>query len=85
MRPQPLPASHPSHLLGSAALWLLCGSALVLTTVVPMHTALLGWTPAFWLIGAPMIVLLALKPTLPHRLLLSARPPRHALDRVVWH
>ena len=86
MRPQLLPATPRPRLLAATLLWLLGGSALLLTTLVPMHTDLLGWTPTFWLLGAPLIVLLALEPRLPRQwLLLSARPRRHAPDRVVWH
>jgi hypothetical protein len=50
---------HHQRLLGAAVLWLLGGSALLLTTLIPAHTELLGWTPAFWLIGAPLVTLLA--------------------------
>ena len=80
-------SSHPDHqrLLGAAALWLLAGSALLLSTLVPWHTAWLGWTPAFWLLGAPLMVLLALEPQLPRRLLGSSRARRPLRDDLVWH
>jgi hypothetical protein len=89
MHSKSLPHAHPNlhhqRLLGAALLWLLGGSALLLTTLVPMHTEWLGWTPAFWLLGAPVIVLLGLEPTLP-RELLTLRRPRHQAPRLVgWH
>lgn len=45
-----------------ATLWLLAGSFLLLTTLLPAHTELFGWTPLFWLFGAPLSVLLVLEP-----------------------
>jgi hypothetical protein len=80
-----LPSPHHQRLLGAAMLWLLGGGALLLTTLVPPHTELLGWTPAFWLAGAPLVVLLALEPALPHQLLTLCRPRRRARHGMVWH
>ena len=71
MRPTHRTAHH-ERLLGAALLWLLAGAVLLLTTLVPLHTEALGWTPAFWLVFAPTSVLLALRPTLPLRLLATA-------------
>jgi hypothetical protein len=84
MRPQP---SHVSHqrLFGATLLWLLVGGASLLTTLVPMQTRLLGWAPAFWLVGAPLIVLLVLEPGLPRRLLALRRPRCSASRSVLWH
>ena len=84
MRPQTHPSRH-SHLLAAAMLWLLGGSALLLTTLVPVRTDLLGWTPAFWLVGAPLAVLLVLEPSLPCQLLALCRPRRRTSHRAVWH
>ena len=42
------------HLLAIAVLWLFGGGVLLLTTLVPAHTALLGWAPLLWLLGAPL-------------------------------
>ena len=85
-----MPASSPSRsdhqrLLGAAVLWLLAGSALLLSTLVPWHTAWLGWTPAFWLLGAPLMVLLALEPGRLRRLPGASRARRPARDGLVWH
>ena len=85
MRPQTHHSARHSHLPAAALLWLLGGSALLLTTLVPLHTELLGWTPAFWLFGAPLAVLLVLEPTLPRQLLARCRPRRHAGHGVAWH
>lgn len=86
MRPQLLPCPHHQRLLASAAVWLCVGSFLLLTTLVPLHTSALGWTPTFWLLAAPLIVLLALEPHLPRQLLTWRRTPRvQAIHGVVWH
>lgn len=80
-----LSSPHHQRLLGAAMLWLLGGGALLLTTVVPPRTELLGWTPAFWLVGAPLVVLLVLEPALPRRLLASCRLRRRAPHTAIWH
>lgn len=85
MRPSPLPSSNDQRLLGAAMWWLLGGGVLLLTTMVPLHTALLGWSPTFWLLGAPLVVLLALEPSLPRQLLASFRSRRRAPHELVWH
>jgi hypothetical protein len=85
MRSKRLPVSHQPCLLGAAVLWLLGGGILLLTTLAPMHTELLGWTPTFWLLGAPLVVLLGLEPGLPRQLLALRQPHRRAMQEVVWH
>jgi hypothetical protein len=78
--------AHHERLLGAALLWLLAGAVLLLTTLVPLHTDALGWTPAFWLIGAPLVVLLALEPSLPRQLLaLRLRPRRRPAAALIWN
>lgn len=85
MRPKLDTARH-ERLLGGALLWLLAGGALLLTTLVPAHTRLLGWTTTFWLVGAPLIVVLALEPALPRQLLAALRPSRRqAASRLIWN
>ena len=70
-------------------LWLCAGGFLLLTTLVPTHTTLLGWAPMFWLLAAPLIVLLALDPRLPSQLLRRRHLRRlhaiHAVHGVIWH
>jgi hypothetical protein len=73
------------RLLAVTVLWLLAGSVLLLTTLVPAHTALLGWAPTFWLLVAPLAVLLTLDPTLPRQLLTLRRTRRHNASRWLWH
>ena len=85
MRPSSLSSPHHQRLLGAAVLWLLAGVALLLTTLIPLHTELLGWTPAFWLVGAPLVVLLVLEPALPRLLLALCRPRRRTPHSLVWH
>lgn len=78
--------AHHERLLGAALLWLLGGSALLLTTLVPVHTRALGWTPAFWLVAAPLVMLLALEPSLPRQLLgLLRRPRRRTVTTLIWN
>ena len=84
MRPNTDTTRH-EHLLGGALLWLLGGLLLLVTTVVPAHTASLGWTPAFWLLAAPLTVLLALEPALPRQLLALARPRRRTAAQLIWN
>ncbi|WP_426687561.1 hypothetical protein [Rhodanobacter ginsengiterrae] len=85
MRTQVPTSPHQQRLLGAAVLWLFAGSALLLSTLVPAHTALLGWTPAFWLLAAPLVVLLVLEPALPRQLLALRRPRRPVMCGAIWH
>ncbi|WP_266157263.1 hypothetical protein [Dyella silvatica] len=83
MRLQAMDTRRHQRLLGIALLWLIVGAALLLSTLVPVHTALLGWTPAFWLLLAPLSLLLTLEPSLPRQLL--ALRHRRAVQRVICH
>ena len=85
MRPQTLSSAFRQRLLGAALLWLLGGGTLLLTTLVPLHTELLGWSPAFWLVGAPLIILPGLEPALLRALLAPRRPRRRVRHHAVWH
>jgi hypothetical protein len=85
MRPTITQAALHERLLGAALLWLLAGAVLLLTTLVPAHTDVLGWTPAFWLICAPMVVLLALEPSLPRQLLALLGTRRRRSRPLAWH
>lgn len=77
---------HHARLFALAGCWLLAGSALLLTTLVPAHTAMLGWTPIFWLLAAPLLVLLATAPRRPRRVL-SRRGARRrrAVVAAIWN
>lgn len=81
MRIPPPSPQHP-RLVAVALLWLVAGAAMLLTTLVPAHTELLGWTPLFWLVGAPVIALLGLEPALLPSL---ARRRRRVGHGAVWH
>lgn len=86
MRHPHLPSPHHQRLFLVAVGWLSVGSFLLLATLVPAHNDLLGWTPTFWLLGAPLIVLLALQPRLPQQLVMRRRSRRvQATHGVVWH
>jgi len=77
MRPTAIDPARRIHLLAVALLWLAIGTMLLLTTLVPAHTALLGWAPMLWLLGAPLAMLLVLEPGLPLRLLGRSRRRPH--------
>lgn len=79
-----LQARH-QRLLGAALLWLLAGAVLLLTTLVPVHSEQWGWTPAFWLVAAPLSVLLVLEPSLPRQVLALARIRRRPVHNTVWN
>jgi len=85
MRTPALSSPHHQRLLGAAVLWLLGGGALLLSTLVPAHTDLLGWTPAFWLLAAPLALLLVLEPRLPRDLLALALRRRPRARQAIWH
>lgn len=85
MRTPALPAARHQRLLSAAMLWLIVGGVLLLSTLVPAYTEALGWTPAFWLLGAPLVVLLALEPSLPRQLLALCRPRRRMVRQAIWH
>lgn len=79
-------SSRHQRLLGVALLWLVAGAVLLLTTLVPVYSARWGWTAAFWLVGAPLSVLLVLEPSLPRQLLALMRSARRRPARQpIWH
>lgn len=60
MHRHPRSESPPPHdvLTLAAATWLACGVVLFGLTPLPWRDATLGWTPAFWLLVAPCLLLL---------------------------
>lgn len=78
------PTRHP-RLLTAALLWLLLGSGLLASTLVPAHTDLLGWAPCFWLLVAPLAVALTLEPRLPRQLLSLRRHRRRTPSQLIWN
>ncbi|MEO6967781.1 MAG: hypothetical protein ABI132_04895 [Rhodanobacteraceae bacterium] len=57
------PPYHQSDVLTLASLaWLATGLVLLCLTPLPAHDAAHGWSPAFWLIVAPAVVLAMLHP-----------------------
>ncbi|MEV8521102.1 hypothetical protein ABZR86_14995 [Dyella marensis] len=85
MRTQTSDAARHHRLAAGALLWLLAGAVLLLTTLVPARTDLLGWTPAFWLLAAPLALLLVLEPRLPRDLLALALRRRPRARQAIWH
>jgi hypothetical protein len=85
MRPQVADSDRRSRLLAASLLWLLVGSLLLATTLVPAYTELLGWAPMFWLLWAPLAVALTLEPSLPRQLLALLRTRRRSRPALIWH
>ncbi len=73
------------RLLAASLLWLFGGSLLLLSTLVPAHTALLGWSPMFWLLWAPLAVTLTLEPKLPRQLLALRRSRCRNATHLIWN
>ena len=86
MRTELPPSARHQRLFAAAVLWLLTGFLALITTLIPPHTELLGWTPVFWLLAAPLTVLLALEPRLLRQLPMRRRRRRlSAIHGVIWH
>jgi hypothetical protein len=85
MRQPIIDTDRRSRLLAASLLWLFGGSLLLLSTLVPAHTALLGWAPMFWLLWAPLAVTLTLEPRLPRQLLALCRSRRRNTTHLIWN
>lgn len=70
-----------------ACAWWLLGSAVLLLTPVHAWTPLVGWAPILTLVVSPWLVMLALEPALPLRMLATCRPRRaRRVDPAApWH
>ncbi|HLI17283.1 MAG TPA: hypothetical protein VKV22_03315 [Rhodanobacteraceae bacterium] len=66
----------PDLLNLAAATWLACGAVLLGLTPLPLRDATLGWSPAFWLLAAPCLLLLA------RRVLAWQRAPKSARHKM---
>ena len=62
----------------AAATWLACGIVLLGLTPLPLRDPTTGWSPAFWLLAAPAVLLLARRFFAPSR---SKRLPRKVRPR----
>lgn len=69
----------------AAATWLAGGIVLLGLTPLPLRDPALGWSPAFWLLAAPALLLLAKLALAPGRSRApgrcNIRAPRHAVVR----
>ncbi len=63
--------------------WLAAGSVLLTSPLVPGYSAVAGWSGAFWLVVAPAIMMLALRPALP-RQWLAPGARRRPVRRAAW-
>lgn len=52
----------PDPITLAAATWLACGIVLLGLTPLPLRDATLGWSPAFWGLAAPLVMLLVRHP-----------------------
>jgi len=64
----------------AAATWLACGVVLFGLTPLPWRDATFGWSPAFWLVAAPCL-LLAARRAFPSRMEETPRRPARAIQR----
>lgn len=65
----------------AVATWFACGIVLLGLTPLPLHTAALGWSPAFWLVAAPAVLLVARHMTAPRGLGMWVRHEAHRVGR----
>jgi len=73
------------RLLDAVKLWLALGSLLLLTGLLPVHSALLGWSLPFWLVAAPLLLLSTLAPHLPRQWLRRCGTRRRPLHAAIWN
>lgn len=59
MRQAPAASRSIDTLTLIAGTWLACGCVLLGLTPLPWHNATFGWAPAFWMLAAPCLLLLA--------------------------
>lgn len=72
----------PQHdaLTLAAATWLACGVVLFGLTPLPWRDAALGWSPAFWLLAAPCVLLVARR-AFPSQTVETLRRPVRSIHR----
>lgn len=81
---QPTPARYRQTTLDAITLWLGAGSLSMLSGLVPLHTALFGWSLPFWLVAAPLLLLLTVAPELPAQWLRRCRSRRRSVRAGIW-
>ena len=82
IRPSAFERRDPDPLILVASTWLASGMVYYGFAPVPLHDATFGWTAAFWLLAAPVLVL-AIRWAFARRtrLALATRTDRHARRR----
>lgn len=78
-------ARHRRDLLGPLGLWLGLGCLSLATGLLPMHSALLGWSAPFWLLLTPLLLVFFIAPGLPAQWLDRHRCPRRARHARIWN
>ena len=85
---RPINSTSPAHfrqmILSSIGLWLVAGSLLLITGLLPVHSVLLGWSLPFWLVLAPVLLTLMVAPGLPGIWLRQRRSRRRTLHANTW-
>lgn len=72
-------------LLGPLGWWLGLGSLALATSLLPVHSALLGWSVPFWLLFTPLGLMALVAPELPGQWLHQHRPRRLAVRERIWN
>jgi hypothetical protein len=80
-RSLPLPHAEYDALTLASTTWLACGLVLLVLTPLPLHTATLGWSPAFWLLLAPALVLCTRRLSMRWHSLVRRAPSAHRASR----
>lgn len=80
----PAAARYRQTTLDAITLWLAAGSLSMLSGLLPIHSILLGWSLPFWLVLAPLLLLLTLAPHLPGQWLRRYRSRRRITHARIW-
>lgn len=83
--PRAATASDRQALLGPLGWWLGLGSLALAIGLLPVHSALLGWSAPFWLLLTPLLLMAAAAPKLPRQWLAQHRRHRLAVRERIWN
>ena len=82
--PRAAAASDRQALLGPLGWWLGLGSLALATSLLPVHSVLLGWSAPFWLLLTPLGLMALVAQELPRQGLRRYRP-RLAVRERTWN